>query len=213
MTVRPAFTNDSHHTEYCLSANRFGDGFDCCCPKGPKLPILIDCDDVLSDFLGTLVDLADRYGLERSKDGLQPGWSLKAAFEWPEIDAVITRNVAHNDLCGNMPELPGAIEWLRDVEAQFGKDRVYVCTSPWDANWARQRFEWLEERGVEKDRIIQLKAKHLIPGLLVDDAEHHVQARPVGTGFLFNSPQNKAARLSWPHGDHAAAMQWLKEHA
>jgi len=213
VTVRPIYGGHTTHTEYCLSANRFGDGFDCCCPKGPKLPILIDCDDVLSDFLGQLCDLAARNGLERSKDTLEPGWSLPEAFRWPEINDVVTQAVRFEDLCLNMPELPGSIEWLRDVERTFGKDRVYVCTAPWNGRWAGQRFEWLEARGVDKDRIIQCKAKHLIPGLLIDDAEHHVQARPAGTGFLFNSPQNKAARLIYPHGDHTAAMQWLKEHA
>lgn len=210
MTCRPDY--HSSHTDFCLSANRFGD-FECICPKRKELPILIDTDDVLSDFLGQLCTLAGRYGLYRTKETLQPGWKLANAFEWPEIDEAITSAIYNEALTYRMPELPGAIEWLRDVEATFGKERVYICTSPWNGEWSGQRHEWLTERGVDKDRIIQCKAKHLIPGLLVDDAEHHVQARPAGTGFLFNSPQNKAARNKFPHGDHAAAMQWLKEHA
>jgi 5'(3')-deoxyribonucleotidase len=184
-----------------------------------KLPILIDCDEVLADFVGTCLQLArDKAGIHAAEDQIT-GWNIGEAIGWQGLDAAITHAITYNDLTARIKEIPSAVAWLRDVEDTFGKDRVYICTSPWNAEWAGQRAAWLAARGVPIGRQIQMSAKYLLPGLLIDDALHHIEgdarrpARPDGSGFLLAKPWNKKAKPTTPRGDYAAAMQWLKEHA
>jgi 5'(3')-deoxyribonucleotidase len=175
------------------------------------LPILLDCDEVLTDFVGACLDLAAREGgVYATRDEIT-GWDIGKAIGWPKLNDAITFAVNNKELCARLKEVPGSIPWLRDVEATFGADRVYVCTSPWNGRWADQRIDWLAFHGVPLKRVIQMSNKKLVPGYLVDDALHHIEARPAGTGFLIAQPWNKAGEGLYPRGDHTAALAWLKE--
>jgi hypothetical protein len=137
-------------------------------------------------------------------------WDIGAAIGFPQWgDAV--GNAIKAGLVRHMPEVSGGIAWLRDVERTFGADRVFVCTSPWNGEWAAQRSDWLIARGVPLKRQIQTAAKHLIPGHMVDDAIKNCSGRGPGQAFLLAQPWNKAGIPGVPRGDHAAALQWLKE--
>lgn len=173
------------------------------------LPILIDCDEVLSDFVGECLRVAAESGYGGTLDQIT-GWDIGKCLGWKGFDAAITNRVDTAELCYRMPEVPGGIGWLRAVEAEFGAARVFICTSPWNASWAAQRIAWLEKRGVPLKRQIHTSQKALIPGLLIDDAQHHIEAREPGQGFLI--AQNWNRRLpDVPRGDHYAAMAWLRE--
>jgi hypothetical protein len=175
-----------------------------------SLPILIDCDDVLSDFLGAVCALARRHDRpDVTIASLVPCWDLAKATGWQGVTQAITDAVRDREFCYRMPELPGAIRWLREIEETFGADRVFVCTSPWNGPWAGQRHDWLAKRGVPVARQIHTSRKDLIPGYLVDDAEKHIKRRPMG--FLLDSPQNVDVRARYEHGNHAAASVWLAE--
>ncbi len=175
-----------------------------------SLPILLDCDEILSDFVGAVLQLAkDEAGIKHRFEDVK-GWDMSKELGWPGLNDAVTHAIKHKDLCARLKEIDGAIPWLRDLEETFGADRVFVCTSPWNAEWAGQRAGWLEQRGVPMKRQIQCGAKHLIPGFLVDDAQHHIDKRAPGQGFLIAAPWN-SPRDIYPRGDHAAAKAWLHE--
>jgi 5'(3')-deoxyribonucleotidase len=176
-----------------------------------SLPILIDCDEVLADFVGACLQLAaDKGGIYATKEQIT-GWDIGKAIGWPQLNTAVTEAIRTRELTLRLKEVPGSIPWLRDVEQTFGADRVYVCTSPWNGPWADQRISWLENRGVPLKRIIQMSPKHLLPGFLVDDALHHATARPAGTAFVIAQPWNKDTPADIPRGDHSAALAWLKD--
>ncbi len=187
-----------------------------------KEPILIDCDEVLADFVGACLRLARTfYGIHATRADVT-GWDIGVCLKWPEFAAEITRQVNENDLCKRLDEMPGALDWLREIEAEFGVDRVLVCTSPWNAAWLEQRARWLEERGVPLRRQVHCSAKHWHAGYLIDDAQHHIVGDPakgyapraVNRGFIvaapWNSPAVSPAGFAYARGDLAAALAWLK---
>lgn len=176
-----------------------------------NLPILIDCDEVLSDFVGRVLELAAEFGGIYANREQITGWDMSKVLGWPGLDACVTERINKRELCFRLEETPGAISWLRQVEAEFGVDRVFICTSPWNAEWASQRMAWLERRGVPKSRQIQCSAKHLIPGYLIDDAAHHAARRPPGQAFIIDAPWNRGECPGTPRGNHEAALAWLRE--
>lgn len=175
-------------------------------------PILIDADEVIVDFNGEVLRMArEQAGIFVRYEDIRE-WSLERAIGWPGLDAAVTHAVKHADLCARLKPIPEGLAWLRAVEQEFGVDRVFVCTAPWPRapEWLAQRAWWLNHHGVPIERQIHARAKHLIPGHLVDDAPHHVSRRPWNQGFLLARPWNTALPDN-PRGDYAAAMAWLRD--
>ena len=182
----------------------------------PSLPILIDCDEVLADFVGAVLQLARGRGITASRADVTE-WDIGKAIGWPGFASAVTYHVDAG-LCGRLHEVPGAIGWLRRVECEFGAERVFICTSPWNAAWAGQRSQWLVDRGVPTSRQIQMAEKHLLPGHLIDDAAHHINGdpakgrppRPDGQGFLVAAPWNSDGGRH-PRGSLEDALVWLRK--
>lgn len=177
----------------------------------PAFPILVDCDEVLSDFVGEILRLAALAGVHATRDDVTE-WDIGKAIGWPDWTRVVTERLRSHDLCARMGEMPGAIAWLRRVEEEFGVDRVFVCTSPWDSVWAGQRAAWLEQRGVPIKRQIQMSPKHLVRSAhLIDDAVQHIERRPWHLGFLIDRPWNAApACPDHARGGYDEALTWLR---
>lgn len=170
-------------------------------------PILIDCDGVLSHFTRACFALAERVGVHATDEDVAE-WDTAKCIGYPGLNDAITRAILRDELVYRMPEYPGAIAWLRSLEAEHGADNVFVCTSPWNAEWLSQRAAWLEKRGVPLQRQIQCSAKHLVPGLLVDDRPGVHLTRTDGATFCLARPWNKGDGA--PRGDYADASAWLR---
>lgn len=168
------------------------------------LPILIDCDEVLSDFSGEVCRLGREHAVYAMREDITQ-FDIGAAIGWNRWRDAVDSAIMHRELVYRMPPIEGAIAWLRGIEDEFGADRVYVCTSPWNAEWAGQRSAWLSERGVPITRQIQCKAKQLVAGHLIDDSVANLKGR---LGFCIARPWN--AGYAGPRGDYAAALAWLR---
>lgn len=178
-----------------------------------KLPILVDCDGILSNWIKAAKTVALR---DFDVDVLTEHWGWTKAI--PGLDDKINEEIAHNDFCLNMEEYPGSIRWLRRLEAEFGVGRVYVCTAPWNEDWLSQRSHWLAKRGVPLERQIQVKNKYLVQGHLVDDGDKNLvggefngiryEHRPWNQGFCLARPWNREISFH-ARGNYEDALAWL----
>lgn len=174
-------------------------------------PVLLDCDGVLADFTGGCLALARaQAGILDKTEADITRWDTGGCLGWPGLDDAVSHAINHRDFCYRLAEYEGAIAWLRQLEREHGADSVFVCTSPWNAEWTSQRAAWLEKRGVPLRRQIQCSAKHLVSGYLVDDRPGVHAKRPQGSTFCLDRPWNAAAPEPL-RGGYADAAAWLRQ--
>lgn len=161
-------------------------------------PILVDCDGVISDLSRSVLALAHERGiaLDKTEEDIVY-WEYPRSLEWREANVVITEAIKNRELVYRMHPYPGAFAALRRLEALHGKENVLVCTSPWNAEWAAQRYAWLADfAGVDKKRVIMCSAKHWIPGFLIDDHVDNFRHRPFSDSFLVARPHNVGSLIT-----------------
>jgi 5'(3')-deoxyribonucleotidase len=161
--------------------------------------VLVDCDGVLSDFVGTFLDYVQRmHGTTHTREQINQ-WDCFAAVgldvaEWKRFAA----NVGPLELCRRMSVMPGAVGFVAALERLFGADNVKIATTPMCSAWLSQRAEWLEEHGVPVKRQMHLEEKEALAGaydLLIDDRTENCMkfAAAGGQAFLIAAPYNADA--------------------
>lgn len=178
------------------------------------LPILVDCDGVLSDMTGSVLQLAREKAqvFDKGPEDVTD-WDYGVALGWPGANQAITDAVRYREFVYRMKPYVGAFTALRELEAAFGASNVIVCTAPWGAEWAAQRYAWLEEFAkVPMHRVIMTVRKDLTAGFLVDDYPENFVGR--ARGWLVTQPHNEAFRLSGArpgvlHGTLQQAVDYL----
>jgi hypothetical protein len=172
------------------------------------LPILVDCDGVLSDFMEVCLRIArETFGREHTEAEITQ-WDTEKALNLPGLFAEIERQINHG-LCRNMQPLDGAREFLDALESRFGKENVLVLTTPWNKVWLPQRAAWLEDFGVPEKRQIQTQApKRYVQGFLIDDGPHNLGQRPIGQEYCIARPWN--ADVKCPRGSYSECLAYLQ---
>lgn len=181
------------------------------------LPILVDCDEVLADFTGAAIAVAEReLGVTLTKEGITT-WDFISPV--PGLREALTRAV-NDGLCRNLLPCDGAGDFLSELERRYGKDNVLVLTRPWTVapgvaskTWLAQRAAWLEDFGVAENRQIQTGVPKLrVPGFLIDDALHNVRDRAQGQRYCLARPwnANPAELGGCPRGTYAQCLAYLK---
>jgi 5'(3')-deoxyribonucleotidase len=158
-------------------------------------PILVDCDGVISDMTRSVLALAHErsIALDKGPDDIT-NWEYTISLAWSGADEAITRAVREREFVYRMHPYPGAFMALRRLEQAFGADNVLVCTSPWNAEWASQRYAWLQDfAGVSKKRVVMCTRKELVSGFLIDDHAKNLAGRPFHDAWLVARPHNVGA--------------------
>ncbi len=154
-------------------------------------PILVDCDGVISNMTRSVLLLAADHGIYDKTEADVTNWEYDISLGWKGVNDVITRAIRDREFVYRMHPYPGAFMALRRLEAEYGADNVIVCTSPWNAEWASQRYAWLEDfAGVKRKRVIMCSKKHLISGFLIDDHVENLKGRPFHDAYLIARPHN-----------------------
>jgi hypothetical protein len=187
-----------------------------------NLRIFVDCDGVLSDFVGCVLDyLARNTPLTQVRREAIDQWDCFAAVGCAEQWPYFSKACDQLDLCRNMRELPGARElWAECLRLSAGQARV--LTTPMTVAWLSQRAAWLEAFGIPLGQQIQI-GKSLLSGdvldgvgeygrLLIDDKPENCEAfqRAGGWAFCLAAPYNTHVSADIPRGDHAQAIEWLR---
>lgn len=184
------------------------------CPR-PQLRILCDCDGVLSDFVGLVLDYVQKNtGLSYLPSAVDQ-WDCFACLGLKEHWPFFRTQVDELGLCRSMRELPGAREFYAELE-RIGE--VKVCTTPMTCSWLTQRAEWLVAFGVPLRNQWQGDGKEaLVPAydVLIDDKAENCAAfvKAGGVAWCIATPYNTHAPVSASlrRGSHAECLAWLRE--
>lgn len=174
-------------------------------PHPPR--VLLDVDDVLADFAGTIHAAATReFGaLPPFPWDADVGGALARMVAERAAPAEKAREAEHArrwfeayvcrpGFCINLPVLPGAreaLEWFRSTSAE-----VLFVTQPFYRSplWVGERLQWLyDQLGVNPTSVLLGAAKHAIEGdIFVDDRFANVTkwalAHPRGQAFQWGMP-------------------------
>lgn len=189
-----------------------------------SLRIFVDCDGVLSDFVGCVLDyLARNTPLTQVQREAIDQWDCFAAVGCCEHWRYFSEQCDKLELCRTMRELPGARELWAECQ-RLGEARV--LTTPMTVAWLSQRAAWLEAFGVPLGAQIQIgknACKSLLAGdaldgldepgrVLIDDKAENCEAfqRAGGWAFCLAAPYNAHVSPEIPRGTHAEAIEWLR---
>ncbi len=161
-----------------------------------KTPILVDCDGVLSDLIGSVLMLArERAGIYKTEADIVH-YDYGKALEWPRWWVEVENAVRDREFVYRMHPYPGSFKALRELEAKVGRENVFVCTKAWKGlpEWMAQRSAWLQDfAGVPTERQIFCSDKALIPGLLIDDDPENMKGRDFHSAYCVERPWNVGA--------------------
>jgi 5'(3')-deoxyribonucleotidase len=159
-------------------------------------PILVDCDGVLSNLIGSVLTLAhERAGIFKTEADITH-YDYGKALEWPRWGVEVEQAVLHREFVYRMRPYSGAFLFLRNLENAVGKENVFVCTKPWKGlpEWIAQRSAWLIDfAGVPTERQIHISNKNLVPGLLIDDDPSNLAGRSFHDAYCVARPWNVGA--------------------
>lgn len=154
--------------------------------------ILVDCDGVLADFVGAVLEWDGHAHTRESitQPDIMAAWGTPE--RWPELNALCQSA----GWCASLKPIEGArefVDWLRSWAD------VFVVTSPYaDApTWCHERIQWLAAHfGIDRDRVVFARDKSVVRGggdVLIDDFTKNLEAFG-GEGILIRQPWNADAR-------------------
>jgi hypothetical protein len=132
--------------------------------------VLIDCDGVVCDFMGHVVDFANKSG----KTSRQ--WKYEEitgdARKYPLwTESGLEEEWLREGFCSELPIIPGSQEFVEALRRD-GFEILFVTSPPRDGKfWTFERKNWLEKNfGAKRGEVIFATDKRYVSGLtLIDD--------------------------------------------
>jgi 5'(3')-deoxyribonucleotidase len=163
-----------------------------------KIRLLLDCDGVLSDFVGGAVRLYNTLTGRRIDPDSIKEWNFTGALEF-ETKAQKERYdkaLRAPGFAMSLDPLPGSKEAVKKLCERVS---VHIVTSPLSGSvtWAHEREVWLDlHYGIPHSRVHHSQTKYVLSGdLFVDDKPENVQEwayyNPLGTAFLWDTSGNR----------------------
>jgi 5'(3')-deoxyribonucleotidase len=166
--------------------------------------ILLDCDGVLADFSGALLDVVNKEDAPEGKVFTRNDlsrWDVAGCLHLrrDRLSSILSRE----GFVVGMAPLPGAQKAVYEL-CVIGT--VYIVTTPFHSSptWAYERTEWLSRHfGIHAERVIHTAAKELVRGdLFVDDKPSHIlswqQSNKDGVSILWEATWNSKDRYHHP---------------
>lgn len=153
----------------------------------------IDVDEVLADFQGSVLTIAnDAFGLSM-KPGDLPTWEIFSHF--PEDQREFLRQESkRSGFCSALAKTPGSAEAVKELRKYVD---LYAVTAHYDSHtWVSERDWWLKSKfQFERNQIIHTQAKFLVGvDIFLDDKPSNVvewkQEHPNGLAMLWTIPNN-----------------------
>ncbi len=162
---------------------------------GSKPTVVLDCDGLLSDFLGAAELVLHHMLREYCPMRNAPEWSpWQKYIPGDSAQAEFADMLGQRGVCAGMKPLVRAEQMtqLREIAD------VVVVTAPWpnSETWMSERSEWLYKH-YQIDKIVHTADKEYVwANFFVDDKPENVRAWNArwGTGgYLWDTPQNQHA--------------------
>lgn len=154
--------------------------------------VLLDCDEVLGDFVGAYLRVVDEHAGKRFVAADVTDWNLAKCIKLhPDVQELVNNDIRSEGFCSSIQVIPGAIEGVRRLREV---SEVIVVTAPMEGSrsWVGERTEWLGHHfGLKSRDIIYTSQKQLIKGhVLIDDAPGNLKGF-AGTAMLWDRPHNR----------------------
>jgi 5'(3')-deoxyribonucleotidase len=171
--------------------------------------VLLDCDGVLSDFVGGyLRALNAMHGTNhRAEDVKTHDIGITLGLTRQMTDGLHWTIRHQPGFVKSLAPLPGAVS---GVAALRRSADVHVVTAPWfdAATWDSERRQWLWDHfRIPGERVTSTHAKYICAGdVLVDDKVEHLKSwhdeHPRGLAVLWEQPYN--SETDW----HVRTQSW-----
>jgi 5'(3')-deoxyribonucleotidase len=131
--------------------------------------LLVDVDEVLADWHGPALDIAEKVSGKRYDTSKIEHWDILQAMT-PEESQTILSTMAKPGFASTLKPAPGAQDFLRDLK-KLGPVRIVTAQFVGSPTWCHDRTEWLQELfDIEPQHIIFTHAKESVGGrMLLDD--------------------------------------------
>ncbi len=160
--------------------------------------ILLDCDGVLADFVGGLLELINREcGTSYRRDDITE-FDIGKSLGWSDAMRAKVDDLVRGEpgMILGLAQEPGARVGFGILEQLAGD--IYVVTSPWPGHqtWAYERTQWLWRHfAIPSNHVVHTAAKHLVMGdVLVDDKTSTLESWrrefPSGLAVQWQTPHN-----------------------
>jgi 5'(3')-deoxyribonucleotidase len=171
--------------------------------------IWVDCDGVLSDFVGLYLSILNAHTGRAHVHSDVTSWFMRECVASKAEDDFVWRHIdATPGLVGSMGLVDGAREAL-DTLRTLGT--VRCLTAPhFGPTWMPERAQWLLRLGFTRKQVVFATDKALVPGdVLIDDKMDHCEewqaAHPRGLAILFDTARNHGpTTVARAHGWDAA---------
>ncbi len=188
-----------------------------------QLTVGLDCDGVLSDFYGSVLDALTELGQKPVSYGQLRSYDLNLSLGDKHAD-LARETLRDPSFWTALNELPGIHDAYRRLSSIAD---VFIVTSPWLGciSWEFARRTWLKRLSVHDDQVVFARSKHIIHAdVFIDDHPGHVQAwasrHPSGLAILVDQPWNKelgqyghaAANWQFNRADSFTSAVRLVEH-
>lgn len=160
--------------------------------------ILLDCDGVLSDFIGGVIPIINELLDTAYTPADVTVFSFAESLKLTVDQAVAVKRAIGSEpkLAARLPVLPGAVDGLRKLQEIA---EIYIVTSSWDSNptWEYDRKAWFKRHfDLHHNRIIFAHDKQVCVGdVLVDDKTETLiawrDAHPCGVAVQWQTPHNR----------------------
>jgi len=172
----------------------------------PTMRMLVDVDEVLSNFGSYVLESAGSYFQEKAAKHSGHSWDFFEIFS-PEEQNFLHEMIEKEGFCASIPLQKGAQEAVRELRKLVD---VYVVTSPYHSMpWVHERNQWLKEHfGFGKNEIVHTSAKFLVNGdIFLDDKPDNVlswhKEHPRGLAMIWPSPFTRSMPVDfvrdWGH--------------
>lgn len=152
--------------------------------------VLLDCDNVIADFTGAVLDLVHEYSDRRYTHAHVVSYDILSVLPEPtDVKRTVWRRLRHPGVCERIrPHLDAfeGVKRLRDVAD------VHVVTTPLEGSdhWMAERAAWLKRHfDFSHKDVTFTDRKDLVMGdYIVDDKPEHTQRFG---GLLWDTPYNR----------------------
>ena len=162
---------------------------------------LIDCDDVLADFLPQLL----KYCAPSLRAEDITSWDMFSFMSEHQAESA-KATMADGFFWESLRVKAGSLAGYQLISKLYSE--VYVVTRPWPGcdRWARARYTWLDRNfGIKQEQVVLTSQKKLLKGdLMLDDRTQYLEdfaktnphGRPVAIKMAHNHDWG-GARLTW----------------
>lgn len=167
--------------------------------------VLLDCDGILSDYVGAVLDFIEQQTGERPTRESISTWNIWESIPDKELEDAFDEHARSAGFCEELKPFADALRGFPLLEAVAD---IHIVTSPYDGSptWTHERSAWLERYfGVHRHRVHHIGAKHLTRGdYLVDDKPKNVRDwllnrrdHYLGHALLWDTPHNRLDDGLW----------------